>query len=382
MKGTNFSKKDFLNRPKKKILFLSTLTPPYYGASMSSEMCLSILEEDKSFEVKNIKLNYSEGIEDVGKISFKKIYGLFQVSRQIKLLLKNFNPDIIYFAPAVTGFGLIRDYYFLRIIKIKKRGKLILHIRGQFKKKDWNNPIKKKIITQLLICDKAIVLGSELIRNLKNSVKDENIYILPNAIVDTLKSAEFEKISIEKKLNNKLNLLFLSNMQEAKGWFKVLEACKLLYSSGIKFECHFVGKWTSTTDEQKFYNFVNQHGISNMIKYHGQLLNEEKNKILSETDIFIYPTEYDACPRVIIEAMEYGITIISNNEGTIPSLIAHNETGYIVENNTVNEIYQYIIKLLDKTLRYNMSIRSRERFLEKFTINTYRKKFIDIFNNN
>lgn len=376
------SERNQSNNGKKKILFLSTLTPPYYGASMSSEMCLNILKEDKNFEVKNIKLNYSEEISDVGKISLKKINGLFEISSQIKKILKQFNPEIIYFAPAVTGFGLIRDYYFLHIIKLKKKAPLILHIRGQFKNKDWKNPFKKKIISQVLKCDKAIVLGPELIKNLKNLIKDENIYILPNAIVNSLTDAKFEDILNEKKIDHKLKLLFLSNMQEAKGWFKVLQACKLLDNSGIKFECHFVGKWSSTNDEKKFHKYVSQHNLSAMVKYHGQLLNEEKNKILSETDIFIYPTEYDACPRVIIEAMEYGVATIANNEGTIPSLIEHGETGYILQNNTVEEICQCVIRLNDKSLQYNMSIKSRKRFINKFTIEAYKNKFIDIFHNN
>src|ERR1035437_902348 len=382
MEETKFLKRDQSNIFKKKILFLGTLAPPYYGASMSSEMCLNILKEEKRFEIRNIKLNYSEEMSDVGKLNLKKIYGFFQVSRQIKKILKQFNPEIIYFVPAVTGFGLIRDYCFLRIIKFKKRARLILHIRGQFKKKDWENSFMRKLINQLLKCDKVIVLGPELIKNLNNLIKKENIYILPNAIVNTLNNYEFEKIIKGKKIKKKLKLLFLSNMQEAKGWFKVLEACKILRDSGIEFECHFVGKWSTTKDEKKFHKYLREHNLFGIVNYHGQLLNKEKNDILSETDILIYPTEYCAFGRVIIEAMEYGIVTISNKEGTIPSIIKHGETGYVLNNNTATEICEYIIKLLDDSLRYNMSIKSRARFLEKFTLDTYRNNFIAIFHEN
>jgi len=382
MEDTKFSKRDQSNRSQKRILFLSTLTPPYYGASLSSEMCLNILKEEKNFDIRNIKLNYSKEMSDVGKLNLKKIYGFFQISRQIKKNLKQFNPEIIYFVPAVTGFGLIRDYCFLRIIRLKKRGRLILHIRGQFKKKDWNNPFKRKLIKQLLKCDKVIVLGPELIKNLNNLIKKENIYILPNAIVNTLKDNEFEKIKMNKKIKKILRLLFLSNMQESKGWFKVLEASKILRDSGIEFECHFVGKWSTRRDEKRFYNYVEEHNLSKIVNYHGQLLSREKNDILSKTDILIYPTEYDAFGRVIIEAMEYGIVTISNKEGTIPSIIKHGKTGYVLDNNTATEICEYIKRLLDNSLRCDMSINSRKRFLEKFTIETYRNDFTAIFHEN
>src|ERR1035437_3787552 len=297
---------------QKKILFISTLTPPNGGSAMSSEMCLNILKEDKRFIVRNIKLNYSLNMSDIGKINLKKVYGLFQVRKQIRGLLRQFQPNIIYFVPAVAGFALIRDYYFLWIIKKLKKGKLILHIRVQFKNKDWNNPIKKLIIQDLLGCDKAIVLGPELIENLKNRVPIENIRILPNAIPNVLTDINFEKIMWQRSLNNNLQILFLSNMHETKGWFKVLEACKLLIDSGIKFICHFVGEWTSKSDSQKFYEYIEINNLLNNIIFHGQLLKNEKNGMLAMADILIFPTEYDACPRVIIEAMEFGLSIIAN----------------------------------------------------------------------
>lgn len=67
----------------KKILFLSPLPPPYYGSAMSSQMCLNILKNSKDFEVRNIKLNYSKEMNDIGKINFNKIKGMLKVSKQI-----------------------------------------------------------------------------------------------------------------------------------------------------------------------------------------------------------------------------------------------------------------------------------------------------------
>jgi glycosyltransferase involved in cell wall biosynthesis len=365
---------------RKKILFISTLTPPYGGSAMSSEMCLQILREDTRFEVKNIKLNYSLDMADMGKVNFKKVYGLFQVRKQIRVLLKQFKPDIVYFVPATTGLGLLRDYFFLKVIKRLKKGKLVLHLRMQFKKEYQDNRMKKFIVKDLLDCDKLIVLGPELLENLKKIVLNENIYILPNAIPNVLSDSEFEKIPIQRNLTSNLHLLFLSNMHEAKGWFKVLEACKLLNDSEIKFECHFVGEWTSKTDSKKFYEYIEKNNLLDNIIFHGLLLNEEKNKILEISDILLFPSENEAFGRVIIEAMEFGLVVIANATGTIPSIIKHGETGYLLQQNTANEIVGYILKLLDPSRRYTMGLNGRLRFLERFTIDTYKNRFIEILN--
>jgi glycosyltransferase involved in cell wall biosynthesis len=366
----------------KKTIFISTLPPPFHGASMSSAMCLEILKNEKSIEVINIKLNYSIDMNDLGKVTFKKLQGIFITSKRIRRLIKIFNPDIIYFAPAVTGFGLLRDFLFLKLIKIWHKGKLILHLRGQFKKKEVNNPLSKFVINSLLVCDKAIVLGPELVKNLNNRIPIEDIYILPNAIVKTLSDLEFQNIIDRKNSGSKINLLFLSNMVEFKGWFKVLETCKLLGEANISFICNFVGEWPSKFEELKFYNYVKTNSLGNNVIYHGQLLSKAKNLLFERSDILVFPTEYDACPRVIIEAMEFGLPVISTNVGTIPSLTKHGETGFILKENTPNEIFKYILILLDKNKRNIMGLKGREEFLAKYTLDIYRNKFISIFNQN
>jgi len=363
----------------KKILFISPLPPPFYGSAMSSEMCLDILKRDNNFDVLNIKLNYSKEMSDVGKISFNKLEGIFQVRKQIRHLIKNFKPEFIYFVPAVLGYGLIRDWFFLRVIKTSNRGKLLLHIRGQFKRGGWASPFKDILIRDLLRCDKVIVLGPELIANLDKTVSEKNIYILPNAIEKSLSDSEYENICSKKNVNRDLNLLFLSNIEKSKGWYKLLETCKLLYDANIKYTCHFVGDWRSIRERHRFYQYIYTNNLVDNIIYHGRLIGKEKNKMLAMADILIFPTINEACPRVIIEAMEYGLPVISNNVGTIPSIIEHGKTGFILQRNQADEIFSYILKLQDKNFRNAMGLKGRESFLGKFTLDKYRSKFTSIF---
>ena len=133
---------------KKKVLFLSPLPPPYYGSAMSSQMCLEILQKFNKFEVKNIKLNYSKEINDVGQLNLSKVKGFFIVKKQIKKLLKEFQPEIIYFVPATSGLGLIRDSYFVKQIKKLTNRKIIFHIRSRITDESWDKN-KKRFIEML-----------------------------------------------------------------------------------------------------------------------------------------------------------------------------------------------------------------------------------------
>jgi glycosyltransferase involved in cell wall biosynthesis len=367
---------------KKRILFVSPLPPPHYGSALSSEMSLDILNNENSFEVRSIKLNYSREMSDVGKLTPGKIGGIFNVAGRIKKELRTFKPDLVYFMPAVSGFGLLRDYYLLKIVKRLNHGKLILHLRAPIKDNDWTNPVRSLFIKGLLICDKIILLGSELIPNLNSAVPEKDIYLLPNALVSSITEGDAESIYRSRGNGNYLNLLFLSNLHESKGWFKLLESCRLLNDADIKYLCHFVGDWPSTNEKLKFFRYVEKNNLYDNVVYHGRLLGREKQNMLREADILIFPTEYEAFGRVIIEAMEFGLPVIASNAGTIPSIIDNGITGFVLENNNANEIFQCILKLQDKTLRTEMGRKGREKFINEFTIGIYKDRFVKIFKEN
>lgn len=365
----------------KKVLFLSPLPPPDYGSALSSQMCLDILKKSRNFEVVNIKLNYSKKMSDIGRLNFEKIKGFFNVKKQIKEKINNFKPDIVYFMPATSGFGLFRDFFFVKEIKKYFTKKILFHIRTRITEKDWNSSIKRKIITSMFKDQKAIILGEELKEDLRNLINEEDIFILPNAIKNELSTKNFQSVIKERKLNKVFEILFISNMERSKGWPKVLEACKILRNEKINFNCNFVGEWLSKKDELFFNDFVKKNNLDKNVFSNGKKIGKEKFKFFEIADVLVFPTEYplETFGRVIVEAMMFGVPVIANRIATIPSIIEDNKTGFLLNENTPKEIAEKIKKLyFNKKLREKMILRSRKRFLRFFEIKEYSRKFIRI----
>ena len=363
---------------KKKILVITPLPPPYYGSAISSEINLNLLEISEEFEVSNIRLNYSNDISDLGKFSTAKVIGIFNVLRHIWKAMRKDKPDIVYFMPATFGMALFRDSLFLWLIRRFKEKMLILHMRSQFKQEDLKSGFKRFFIKGMLRCDKVILLGQELKENLNSLLPGKKIFFLPNAINNSISNEKFSEIAYQRRSNDKLNLFFLSNMLEFKGWFKLLQTCKLLKDAGVNFKCHFGGGWPSEDERLKFENYVNIHELQEIVFYHGKLFGDQKSKMFEKADVFVYPTDFDACPRVVIEAMEYGLPIISTRVGTIPSMVSDGITGFLVKNNIPEELFRNINKLCNNTLRENLGSRGRIKFLNEFTISSYKEKFVSI----
>ncbi|MFW5846819.1 MAG: glycosyltransferase family 4 protein [Nanoarchaeota archaeon] len=362
---------------KKKILFLSPLPPPEYGSAMSSEMCLNILRNSKGFQVENIKLNYSKEMSDVGKINLDKIKGILKVKKQIKEKLRSFRPEKIYFVPATSGLGLIRDYLFVREIKKQiGKGKILFHIRSRTIRNKKNDFFYKKMFSG----EKAIVLGEQLIKDVSPWIKKRDISILPNAIKNEISKKEFQKIIEQRKKNKNFNILFLSNMDKTKGWPKLLKTCKILNEKNIDFKCNFVGAWQSEKDEKYFYDFIKKNNLEKKIFSLGKKTGKEKNKFLEGADVLVFPTEYklETFGRVIIEAMMFGLPVIANGIASIPNIIKQNKTGFILNENTPEEIANYIKKLYNnKKLREDMGKQGRKKFLEEFEKKYYEINFLN-----
>lgn len=361
----------------KKVLFLSPLPPPYYGSAMSSEMCLNLLKDSKEFEIRNIKLNYSKGMKDIGKLNLEKIKGIFRVKKEIKKTIKEFNPDVVYMVPATSYQGVFRDYFFVREVRKNWKGKILFHIRSRIVEKDWKNLLRRSVLKKLLENQKAIVLGKELVSDLHDLISKENIFILPNAIKNEISDKELKKIIKERKKNEQFNILFLSNMNKNKGWPKLLDACKILNEKKFDFRCDFVGSWQYKKDEKYFLDFIEKNGLKGKVFAHGKKTGKEKNKFLEKANVLVFPTEYEmeTFGRVILEGYMYGLPVIANGIATIPSTIQNGKTGFILKKNTGEEIASLILKGNDWG---KIGLEGRKRFLKEFELENYGEKFLGI----
>jgi glycosyltransferase involved in cell wall biosynthesis len=52
---------------------------------------------------------------------------------------------------------------------------------------------------------------------------------------------------------------------------------------------------------------------------------------IKEYDLFLYTSQWDGLPNVLLEAMSLGLPIIASNVGGISELIIHDKTGFLIE---------------------------------------------------
>ena len=152
-----------------------------------------------------------------------------------------------------------------------------------------------------------------------------------------------------------------------------MEACKLLHSRGIKFRTNFVGEWMDIKEEE-FQEYVSSNNLGLNVFYAGTRYGRDKIAYFESADIFVFPTYYhnEAFPLVILEAMQFGLPVISTREGGIADMISENESGYLIKKQDATELADKIQDLIeDSSKRKNMGTASKMKFDRLFSLGTF-----------
>ena len=80
---------------------------------------------------------------------------------------------------------------------------------------------------------------------------------------------------------------------------------------------------------------------------------------LKKSDLFLLPSESESFGLVALEAMSFGVPVITTSSGGVTELVINNKNGFTCNVGDVNEMSNKSIKLLDdKKLYKSFSVNS------------------------
>jgi len=113
----------------------------------------------------------------------------------------------------------------------------------------------------------------------------------------------------------RVNLLFLSRIEKAKGVFDALEAFEALRKKNNKLHLTIAG---DGPDFAQCKALSKTKGLAKSVSLIGLIQNKDNlNEIYNKADIFIFPSHHEGFPRVLYEAMTFGLPIVTTFVGAI-----------------------------------------------------------------
>lgn len=188
--------------------------------------------------------------------------------------------------------------------------------------------------------------------------------------------------NFQNQASNHISILYMALCAEEKGMLDAIEALSLLkksegaFHSPYSFTLIVAGKFLNPAEESKFRAKVEQHGLEREVSYAGFISGEEKNRLLTASDLFCFPTYFsgESAPIVILEAMAFGLPIVSTRWRNIPEFFPPNYPG-IVDIKQPAQVASAILTVL----KVDPVIEFRERFLREFTIEKHLRSLSSAF---
>ncbi len=230
-----------------------------------------------------------------------------------------------------------RSAWFVRLGKAMNR-KVILHIHGGGFK-DFYQTTPQYVSKVLNQCDCIIALSPKWQDFFKSISTCPMIEIVDNVIAPPT-------ILDVKKDTDKIHLLFLGLITEQKGIFDLLE---VLSEHKDEFEGKIVLHIGGNGKVDKLKEFIHTKGLQNIVIYEGWVSGEKKIQMFNISDVFILPSYTEGLPVSILEAMSYGLPILSTPVGGIPEVV-NESNGILFEPGNKNEIYDSILKLINSDI--------------------------------
>jgi glycosyltransferase involved in cell wall biosynthesis len=363
---------------KPKLLCILHRSPPAHGAAKVGDFISSSKKLQDKYECKFITIKSSDTIEDIGKISFKKIYLVFELYFSVLYALISFRPDKIYFTASIRSIALYRDVFISTLWKfysILKKVDIYYHYHAKGIDAYISQSKKNFLLTDFFIKNVNLILLSPLLEDDFKQLKSyRSILFLPNGVEDNLNVKDVGNYIQDKfEKMDRINIFYLAHMMKDKGYDNVLDLAKLNKDKNYHF--HFAGSWKSEDDKEYFFSFIKENNLKN-ITYHGFVSGSEKEKLFKQAHIFIYPTKDDAFPLTLLESLSYALPIITTNQGSIPYMI-DKKSGIVLDN--LDELSKALVKATKEFLNIDSAIYCRKRFEENFSLQQFENNLVRIF---
>lgn len=319
--------------------------------------------DDSKYPYKIIRIKSHHFLNTEYKFSFNQP----KFSKVYKTILKE-KFDIVHIhSPFMIGRIGLKIAHDLKVPAIATMHTLFDYEVRKYLKNEF---IVKKVVNNLIDvynkCDKCIAVNHRTALTYKKYGYKYEPYIIYNG-TDIKETTNKDKA--RKKINTLYNLkdsdkvlLFVGRINEVKNIFFILDSLKLLKENDVKFKMIYVG---FGPDEERLKDKIKEYNMQDDVILTGKISDRELlSNIYSRADLFLFPSTFDTCSLVQIEAAINETAGLFIDGSVTAETISDNVNGFLVEENR-NKFKDKIKEILKEDSKLKKVSKNAKKMLSR-----------------
>lgn len=123
---------------------------------------------------------------------------------------------------------------------------------------------------------------------------------------------------------------------------------------------------------------VRNYQLENRVTFVGFLKSEDYLSLLSQMDVLISPSRFEAFGMIYLEAMSFGIPVIASNVGGVAEIVKNKRNGLLVSPNPKSVAEAIFAMYNDPNMRKKMSKNNLEDIIN-FSWNKIIRNYLQVY---
>ena len=322
-----------------------------------------VISLKKNFYKKEL-LKYCHEVKEIDQI--KTFFSLFELENYFK----NFDKNKTLIISNINYANALFVVFFKTIYKYK----IAIIERTPYQELNIYYGIKdffKKLIIKIVIktfynkVDVLIANSKKTAKDFEKIIKKNCEFVYPLTI--------HKKINFRRRVNLKksVKLLTIARLSREKKLEDQINALAII--NNRKFSLNIVGDGLL---KKELLSLINKLNVKTKIIPYSK---KAKKKFLIESDIYICSSDFEGFPNTVVEAINYGLPVISSeNHGGIKEILLNGKGGDFYELGNIKDLSNKICNIVNN---YKMGLKKNKKArdnLDRFSTNNI-KKYEKIF---
>ena len=341
--------------------------PPYHGQAIVTK---SLFDHSWSkLDVQCLRMDYSSTAEEVGRASPAKVWHLIVLVARTLTALR-FRRRWLYYPPSGPNLvPLVRDIVYLLLVRPFSRGAVFHYHAGGLCEYLESKPILRSLASWVYGNAALSIEISAGGASPGERFKARKCAVIPNGV-----DVPLSRRGSEAK-EGAIRVLYVGSLSVSKGIIDLVETARLLALEQPKVEFRVIGPWQSQAEESRCMDLIARYGLENAVSFGGLKTGSAKWKEYEAADLFFFPSYYENenFPLVLIEALAYGLPVVSTKWRGIPEVVDGANCSVLCDIKSPGQYADAIRSLAhDRRLRLTMAAEAKALYEKSYSLEEFR----------